>query len=138
MQIYNDKNSLKRYSSISVLIDYSKHFSDKSITFKNIQFTINKYQVGNSLVSPATFDGDGSTLAFELNEIVHEDDIKVRKDSTEVYVGSNVTADNNLSPTYLTADGTLRSADYENEISLLHDSANNKTTIIPIKRRKSE
>ena len=60
---------------------------------------------------------------------MHEDDIKVRKDSTEVYVGSNVTADNNLSPTYLTADGTLRSADYENEISLLHDSANNKTTI---------
>ena len=106
-----------------------KRIANKSINFKNIQFTIDRYQIGNSLVSPATFDGDGSTTAFELNEIVHEDDIKVRKDSTEVYVGSNVTADNNLSPTYLTADGTLRSADYENEISLLHDSANNKTTI---------
>ena len=106
-----------------------KRIANKSINFKNIQFTIDRYQIGNSLVSPATFDGDGSTTAFELNEIVHEEDIKVRKDSTEVYVGDNVTADNNLSPTYLTADGTLRSADYENEFSLLHNSADKKTTI---------
>ena len=106
-----------------------KRISDKSITFKNIQFTINKYQVGNSLVSPATFDGDGSTLAFELNEIVHDEDIKVRKNSVEVFVGDNVTADNNISPTYIAADTTIRSADFENEVSLSHDSTNKKTTI---------
>lgn len=106
-----------------------KRISDKSITFKNIQFTINKYQVGNSLVSPATFDGDGSTLAFELNEIVHDQDIKVRKNSVEVFVGDNITADNNISPTYIAADTTIRSADFENEISLSHDTTNKKTTI---------
>ena len=106
-----------------------KRISDKSITFKNIQFTINKYQVGNSLVSPATFDGDGSTLAFELNEIVHDQDIKVRKNSVEVFVGDNVTADNNISPTYIAADTTIRSADFENEVSSSHDPTNKKTTI---------
>ena len=106
-----------------------KRISDKSINFKNIQFTINKYQVGNSLVSPATFDGDGSTLIFELNEIVHDQDIKVRKNSVEVFVGDNITADNNISPTYIAADTTIRSADFENEISLSHDSDNGKTTI---------
>ena len=106
-----------------------KRISDKSITFKNIQFTINKYQIGNSLVSPATFDGDGSTLVFELNEIVHDEDIKVRKNSVEVFVGDNVTADNNISPTYIAADTTIRSADFENEVSLSHDSTNKKTTI---------
>ena len=106
-----------------------KRIANKSINFKNIQFTIDRYQIGNSLVSPATFDGDGSTTAFALNEIIHEQDIKVRKNSTEVYVGSNVTADNNARPTYLTADGELRSADHEYEISLSHDSTNKKTTI---------
>ena len=106
-----------------------KRITDKNINFKNIQFTIDRYQVGNSLVSPNTFDGDGATLTFELNEIVHEQDIKVRKDLVEVYVGDNVTADNSESPTYLSTDTTVRSADFENEISLSHDSANKKTTI---------
>jgi hypothetical protein len=53
----------------------------------------------------------------------------VKKGSVVVFVGDNVTADNNLDPTYLTADGELRSADHEHEISLTHDSDNKKTTV---------
>ena len=106
-----------------------KRILDKKIEFKNIQFTIDRYQVSNSAVNPATFDGDGSTTAFELNEIVHDNDIKVRENAVEVFVGDNVTADNNASPLYLSTDTTLRSADFENIIALSHNISTKKTTI---------
>jgi hypothetical protein len=60
-------------------------------------------------VSPETFTGDGSTLSFELNEIVHEEDILVKVGST------TQTRDD-------TGDGT----DYH----LTHDVANQRTTIV--------
>ena len=80
-------------------------------------------------MSGNTFTGDGSTTSFDLGELVHEEDIKVRKNLIEVYAGTNITADNSTDPTYLLSDTTLRSADYENEISLSHDTENKTTTI---------
>tara|TARA_R100000027_G_scaffold64883_1_gene58820 strand:- start:405 stop:3011 length:2607 start_codon:yes stop_codon:yes gene_type:complete len=106
-----------------------KRIQDKNIEFKNIEFIIDKYSVSKSLVSPETFTGDGSTTTFELNEIVHEQDILVKEGSEVVFVGSGVTADNNIKPTYLTADGTLRSADHEFGITLTHNTTTKKTTI---------
>ena len=106
-----------------------KRISDKSIKFRNIQFTIDRYQISNSKVSGNTFTGDGSTTSFDLGELVHEEDIKVRKNLIEVYAGTNITADNSTYPPYLLSDTTLRSADYENEISLSHDTENKTTTI---------
>jgi len=107
-----------------------KRISDKNLEFKNIHFIIDRYTVNNSKVTPETFDGDGTTKTFVLNEIVHEQDIKVRKNQSEVFFGDNVTADNSNSPTYLSADSQLRSADFENEFTLTHDITNGKTSIV--------
>ena len=106
-----------------------KRIEDKNIEFKNIQFTIDRYAVSKSVVSPEVFTADGSTATFELNEIVHEQDILVKEGSSVVSVGSGVTADNNVDPSYLTVDGTLRSADHEFGVTLTHDKTNKKTTI---------
>ena len=106
-----------------------KRIEDKNIEFKNIQFTIDRYAVSKSIVSPEVFTGDGSTTAFTLNEIVHEQDILVKEGSSVVFVGSGVTADNNVVPSYMTVDGTLRSADHEFGVTLTHDTTNKKTTI---------
>ena len=95
-----------------------KRISDKSLTFNNIQFIIDRYLITKSKITPAKFTADGSTTTFELDEIVHEEDILVKEGSSTVFVGNGVTADNNISPTYLTADGTLRSADHEYGIEL--------------------
>ena len=46
-----------------------------------------------------------------------------------MFVGQGVTADNNIKPTYLTADGTIRSADHEFGITLTHNTTTKKTTI---------
>ena len=46
-----------------------------------------------------------------------------------MFVGQGVTADNNIKPTYLTADGTLRSADHELGITLSYNTSTKKTTI---------
>ena len=61
--------------------------------------------------------------------MIHEEDILVKEGDQIVFVGQGVTADNNIKPTYLTADGTLRSADHELGITLTHDTVNKKTTI---------
>ena len=106
-----------------------KRISDKSLTFKNIQFIIDRYLITKSKITPAKFTADGSTTTFELDEIVHEEDILVKEGSSTVFVGNGVTADNNISPTYLTADGTLRSADHEFGIELSHNTTTGKTTI---------
>ena len=64
-----------------------------------------------------------------MDEIIHEEDILVKEGADKVFVGQGVTADNNIKPTYLTADGTLRSADHELGITLTHDTTLKKTTI---------
>ena len=106
-----------------------KRIEDKSLEFKNIAFTIDRYLINKSVVSPEQFVADGSTTTFVLNEIVHEQDILVLEGTQQVYVGDGVTADNNIDPSYLTADNTLRSSDHEFGIELTHDTTNKKTTI---------
>jgi hypothetical protein len=64
-----------------------------------------------------------------VDEIIHEEDILVKEGTSTVFVGQGVTADNNIKPTYLTADGTLRSADHELGITLSHNTTTMKTTI---------
>jgi len=106
-----------------------KRISDKGLIFRNIDFIVDRYQINKSKVTPAKFTADGSTTTFQLDEIVHEQDILVKEGSNIVYVGDGVTADNNLTPTYLTADGELRSADHEYGIELTHNTSTSKTTI---------
>jgi len=106
-----------------------KRIEDKNLDFKDIKFIIDRYLVSNSTVTPDKFTGDGSTTSFELNEIVHEQDIYVLEGTEQVYVGEGVTADNNIDPSWLTADNTLRSSDHEYGIELSHDTVNRKTTI---------
>jgi len=106
-----------------------KRIEDKKLIFKNISFIVDRYTVSKSVVSPETFVGDGSTKAFVLNELVHEQDILVKEGTKVVFVGQGVTSDNVSSPTYLTADGTLRSTDHELGITLSHNTTTMKTTV---------
>ena len=106
-----------------------KRIKDKGLIFRNIDFIVDRYQISKSKVTPAKFTADGSTTTFQLDEIVHEQDILVKEGSDIVYVGDGVTADNNATPTYLTADGELRSADHEYGIELAHNTSTSKTTI---------
>ena len=106
-----------------------KRIEDKKLEFKNIAFTIDRYVVSKSKVATETFTADGSTKTFVVDELIHEEDILVKEGTDTVFVGQGVTADNNISPTYLTADGTLRSADHELGITLTHDTSTKKTTI---------
>ncbi|MBC8435629.1 MAG: putative Ig domain-containing protein [Proteobacteria bacterium] len=106
-----------------------KRITDKGLIFRNIDFIVDRYLVSKSKVTPAKFTGDGSTTTFQLDEIVHEQDILVKEGSNIVYVGDGVTADNNQKPTDLTADGELRSADHEYGIELTHNTSTSKTTV---------
>ena len=106
-----------------------KRITDKGLIFRNIDFIVDRYQVSKSKITPTKFTADGSTTTFLLDEIVHEQDILVKEGSDIVYVGDGVTADNNATPTYLTADGELRSADHEYGIELTHNTSTSKTTI---------
>ena len=106
-----------------------KRITDKGLIFRNIDFIVDRYQISQSKVTPTTFTADGTTTAFVLDEIVHQQDILVKKGSVVVYAGDNVTADNSATPTYLTADGELRSADHEYEIALTHNTSTKKTTV---------
>ena len=106
-----------------------KRINDKALNFKNIAFTIDRYIVSTSKVATETFTGDGTTASFVVDELIHEEDILVKEGANKVFVGQGVTADNNISPTYLTADGTIRSADHELGITLSHDTTTMKTTI---------
>jgi len=107
-----------------------KRIEDKKINFKNIHFIIDRYQITKSKITINSFIGDGSTTNFNLGEIVHDEDILVKKGGVIVYVGDNVTADNLESPTYLSADTQLRSADFENELTLSHNTTTATTTVI--------
>ena len=106
-----------------------KRIEDKSLEFKNISFIVDRYIVSKSKVATETFTGDGSTVAFVVDELIHEQDILLKEGANIVTVGKGVTADNNIKPTYLTADGTLRSADHELGASLTHNTTTKKTTI---------
>tara|TARA_B100001057_G_scaffold263280_2_gene263449 strand:+ start:6916 stop:9429 length:2514 start_codon:yes stop_codon:yes gene_type:complete len=106
-----------------------KRIEDKVLNYKNISFTIDRYVVSNSKVATDTFTADGTTKSFVVDELLHEEDILVKEGSNIVLIGQGVTADNNIKPTYLTADGTLRSADHELGITLSHDTSTQKTTI---------
>ena len=115
-----------------------KRIEDKELNFKNIAFTIDRYLVTKSVVSPERFIGDGSTTTFTLNEIVHEEDIQVLEGSDTLEIGEDITADNNQLPTYLTADTILRSTDNEYGIELSHDTSTGKTTITFTKQAPAE
>ena len=106
-----------------------KRIEDKALNFKNIAFTIDRYVVSKSKVATETFTADGTTSSFVVDEIIHEEDILVKEGTNTVFVGQGVTADNNIKPTYLTADGTIRSADHELGITLSHNTTTKKTTI---------
>ena len=106
-----------------------KRILDKNINFKNIQFIIDRYKTNINLVNTGTITPDGSTTAFQINEIVHEEELRIKENSTVLNYGQQVRADNYERPTYLGADTLLRSADYEPQFDLTHDSANKKTTI---------
>jgi len=102
---------------------------DKNIDFKKIFFRIDRYVVNAGRVDTGTIIPDGSTRTFTLNEIVHEEEIKIRTNSHVLRYGDQVTADNDEDPTYLSADTLIRSADYEPEFYLTHDTVTKKTTI---------
>ena len=106
-----------------------KRIQDKSLNFKNISFVVDRYKVSKSKVATETFIGDGSTVSFVVDELIHEQDILLKEGSDTIIVGKGVTADNDVKPAYLTADGTLRSADHEWGATLSHDTSNKKTTI---------
>ncbi len=58
-----------------------KRIQDLNIDFKKIQFIIDRYSVSNAKIVGNTFTGDGSSVdIFELNEIIHEEDIVVKQD----------------------------------------------------------
>ena len=102
---------------------------NKNINFKNIQFTIDRYRTNINLVDTGTITPDGSTTAFQINEIVHEEELRIKENSTVLNYGLQVRADNYVRPGYLSADTLIRSADYEPQFNLTHDSTNKKTTI---------
>jgi hypothetical protein len=106
-----------------------KRIQDKLIDYKLINFVIDRYTTDINLVDTSTITPDGSTTAFTMNEIVHEEDIRLRENATVLSYGKQVTADNSLIPSYLSADSLIRSADYEPQFSLSHNTSTSKTTI---------
>jgi hypothetical protein len=102
---------------------------DKNIDFKKIDFRIDRYVVNAGKVDTGTITPDGSTKTFTLNEIVHEEEIKIRENTHVLRYGDQITADNYNDPTYISTDSLIRSADYEPEFRLTHDPITKKTTI---------
>jgi len=106
-----------------------KRIEDKKLNFKNIAFTIDRYQVNKSKVATQTFTADGFTKTFTVDELVHEQDIFVREGENTVVTGEGWTASGFAGYLNPTADTELRSADHEYGISLTHDTTNRQTTI---------
>jgi hypothetical protein len=106
-----------------------KRIEDKSLIFRNIAFTIDRYVVSKSTVATEEFIADGSTTAFEVDEIIHEQDILVKEGTAVVLQGEGWTASGFAGYINPTADTELRSADHEYGIELTHDTTNRKTTI---------
>jgi len=106
-----------------------KRIEDKALNFKNIAFTIDRYVVSKSKVATETFTADGTTTAFVVDELVHEEDILVKEGSTTVLPGEGWTASGFAGHLNPTADTELRSADHEYGIQLSYNTTTNKTTI---------
>jgi len=106
-----------------------KRIEDKQLNFKNIAFTIDRYVVSKSKVATETFTADGSTTTFEVDELVHQEDILVKEGTATVLPGEGWTASGFAGHLNPTADTELRSADHEYGISLSYDSTTKKTTI---------
>src|SRR6056300_197201 len=106
-----------------------KRIEDKKLNFKNIAFTIDRYVVSKSKVATETFTADGSTTTFEVDEIVHQEDILVKEGTATVLPGEGWTASGFAGHLNPTADTELRSADHEYGISLSYDPTTKKTTI---------
>jgi hypothetical protein len=106
-----------------------KRIEDKQLNFKNIAFTIDRYVVSKSKVATETFTADGSTTTFEVDELVHQEDILVKEGTATVLPGEGWTASGFAGHLNPTADTELRSADHEYGISLSYNSTTKKTTI---------
>jgi hypothetical protein len=106
-----------------------KRIEDKQLNFKNIAFTIDRYVVSKSKVATDTFTADGSTTTFDVDEIVHQEDILVKEGTATVLPGEGWTASGFAGHLNPTADTELRSADHEYGISLSYNSTTKKTTI---------
>ena len=106
-----------------------KRIDDKQLNFKNISFIIDRYIVSKSKVTTDTFTGDGSTTTFEVDELIHEEDILVKEGGATVLPGEGWTASGFAGHLNPTADTELRSADHEYGISLSYNTTTNKTTI---------
>ena len=106
-----------------------KRIEDKALNFKNIAFTIDRYMVSTSKVATETFTGDGLTTTFEVDEIVHQEDISVKEGTATVLPGEGWTASGFAGHLNPTADTEIRSADHEYGISLSYNTTTNKTTI---------
>ena len=106
-----------------------KRIEDKQLNFKNIAFTIDRYMISKSKVATETFTADGSTTTFEVDELVHQEDILVKEGTATVLPGEGWTASGFAGHLNPTADTELRSADHEYGISLSYDSTTKKTTI---------
>jgi len=106
-----------------------KRIEDKNLKFKDIKFIVDRYIISKSKVATETFTADGTSSSFVVDELLHAEDLLIKEGSDVVFVGQGVTADNNIKPTYLTADGTLRSADHEFGVSLTHNTTTKQTTI---------
>jgi len=82
-----------------------KRIEDLNIDFKKIQFIIDRYTVTNAKIEVNEFTGDGSSVdIFELNEIIHEQDIVVK------------------------VNGVTKTL--ETDFHLTHNTATQKTTIV--------
>ena len=102
---------------------------NKGYDYKNIFFRIDRYVCGAIKVNTGIITPDGSTKSFTINEIVHEEEVKIRENAKVLKYGEQVTADNTLAPGYMSADSLLRSTDFEPEFYLTHNAATQKTTI---------
>ena len=86
----------------------SKRIKNLQLDFKKIQFIIDRYIVVRSKVDPKTFIADGSTKTYELNEIVHEQDILVKQGATTLTHPTDFELDHNTTTlkTTITLKGT--------------------------------
>jgi hypothetical protein len=106
-----------------------KRIEDKNLEFKDIAFTVDKYLLSKSKVETETFTADGTTTAFVVDEIVHQEDILVKEGNETVLPGEGWTASGFAGHLNPTADTELRSADHEYGISLAYNTTTKETTI---------
>tara|TARA_B100001094_G_scaffold326442_1_gene382611 strand:+ start:410 stop:2596 length:2187 start_codon:yes stop_codon:yes gene_type:complete len=100
-----------------------KRIEDLKLNFKNIDLIIDRYTVTKAKVDPNTFTGDGSTVSFELEEIVHEEDILVKVGTTTQTLDTNFELTHNTSTvkttiTFLTgapSDGDVITVERSND-----------------------